>query len=84
VPLADIGTGDCVFLNLDPDFRALDPDAEEPGYLVIQRRDMAEPHPFMMSFSHWLEEFADELEAGRFAYSERLGSVMYADEIDFH
>lgn len=84
VPIADIGTGDCVFLNLDPDFRALDPDAEEPGYLMIQRRDTAEPYAWMASFSSWLEEFADELARGRFAYSERQGSVMYADEIELH
>ena len=84
VPIADIGTGDCVFLNLDPDFLDLDPDAEEPGYLVIHRRDSAEPYPFMPSFSDWLEELADELESGKFAYSARHGSVMHAGEIDLH
>ena len=84
VPLAWIGTGDYVFLNLDPDFRNLDPDAEEPGYLMIQRRDSDDPDPFMPSFSFWLEDFADELESGAFAYSERHGVVMYAGEIDLH
>jgi hypothetical protein len=82
VPIADLGTGDCVFLNLDPDFRKLDPEAEGPGYLMIQRRDTAAPDPFMPSFSFWLEDFADELEGGTFAYSEADGCVMYADEID--
>ena len=56
VPIADMGTGDCVFLNLDPDFRKLDPEAEEPGYLMTQRRDTAEPDPFLPSFSFWLED----------------------------
>lgn len=82
VPIADLGTGDCVFLNLELDFRKLDPDAEEPGYLMIQRRDTAAPYAWMPTYSCWLEEFADELGRGQFAYSERHGSVMYADEID--
>jgi hypothetical protein len=84
VPLAWIGTGDYVFLNLDPDFRKLDPDAEEPGYLMIQRRDSGEPDPLVPSFSFWLEDFASELESGAFAYSEKHGEVMYAGEIDLH
>jgi hypothetical protein len=83
VPFAWIGTGDYVLLNLDPDFRNLDPEAEEPGYLVVRRKG-DDPDPFMPSFSFWLEDFADELESGRFAYSERHGEVMYADEIDLH
>jgi hypothetical protein len=36
----------------------------------------------MPSFSFWLEDFADELESGRFVYSEAAGCVMCADEID--
>lgn len=84
VPLAWIGTGDYVFLNLDPDFRKLDPDAEEPGYLMIQRRDSTDPDPFVLSIFFWLEDFADELECGVFAYSEELGAVMYLDEIAIH
>jgi hypothetical protein len=82
VPIADLGTGDCVFINLDPDFRELDPDAEEPGYLMIQRRDSTDPDLFVPSFSFWLENFAQELERSAYAYSEQHGSVMYADEID--
>jgi cell wall assembly regulator SMI1 len=77
VPIADIGTGDYVFLDLDPD-------AEEPVHLMIQRRDTSDPDPFMPSFSFWLEDFVDELEGGEFAYSESHGAVMYADEIDLH
>jgi hypothetical protein len=77
VPIADIGTGDHVF-------RDLDTEAEEPGYLMIQRRDTADLDPFMSSFSFWLEDFANEQEAGEFAYSENHGSVMYAGEIDYH
>jgi hypothetical protein len=84
VPLAWIGTGDYVFLNLDLDFRNLDPDAEEPFYLLIQRRDSTDPDPFVPSFSFWLEDFADELERDVFAYSEELGEVMYAGEIAIH
>lgn len=76
VPIAWIGTGDYVFLNLDPD-------SEEPGSLMIQRSDSAEPDPLMPSFSDWLEDFADELEDDVFAYSEDHGEVMLADEIDF-
>jgi hypothetical protein len=84
VALAWIGTGDYVFLNLDPDFRRLDPEAEEPGYLMIQRRDSPDPDPFVPSFSLWLADFADELESGVFAYSERHGEVMHAGEIDLN
>lgn len=75
VPIAWNGTGDYVFLNLDPV-------SEDPGCLKIQRRDSADPDPLTPSFSFWLEDFADELENGTFAYSEDHGEVMYADELD--
>jgi hypothetical protein len=75
VPVACIGTGDCIFLDLDPD-------SEDPGCLSIQRRDSAEPDPFLPSFSFWLEDFAGELEDGEFAYSQEHGEVMLADELD--
>jgi cell wall assembly regulator SMI1 len=75
VPIAWLGTGDYVFLNLDPN-------SDATGRLMIQRSDCAEPHPFMESFSRWLKEFADELENGVFAYSEEDGEVMLADDLD--
>jgi cell wall assembly regulator SMI1 len=75
VPIAWIGTGDYVFLNLDPD-------AEEPGSLMIQRRDSDDPDPLAPSFRAWLEDFADQLEDGEFAYSEKDGEVRYTDELD--
>ena len=75
VPIAWIGTGDYVFLNLDPN-------AEESGSLMIQRQDCADPDSLAPSFRTWLEDFADQLEDGEFAYSEEDGEVMYADEID--
>ena len=76
VPIARIGAGDYIFLNLDPD-------SEDPGCLMIQRKDSDDPDPFMPSFSSWLRDFADQLEEGEFAYSEEDGEIMYADEIDF-
>jgi cell wall assembly regulator SMI1 len=75
VPIADLGTGDFVFVNLDPT-------AKLPGELRIQRRDTPESHPFWTSFHDWLEEFADELEGGVFAYCEVENSVMLVDEMD--
>jgi cell wall assembly regulator SMI1 len=75
VPIAWIGTGDHVFLNLDPG-------AEEPGSLMVQRRDSADPDPLAPTFGSWLADFADQLEDGEFAYSEEHGEVMYADELD--
>jgi cell wall assembly regulator SMI1 len=75
VPIAWIGTGDHVFLDLDPDSKV-------PGRLMIQRSDSADPDPLMPSFSFWLEDFADELEDGVFVYSEDDGEVMLADELD--
>jgi cell wall assembly regulator SMI1 len=76
VPIAWIGMGDYVFLNLDPK------DAEDSGSLMIQRRDSVDPDPFMPSFAFWITDFASMLEAGEFAYSEEDEEVMYADEID--
>jgi cell wall assembly regulator SMI1 len=73
VPIAWIGTGDYVFVNLDPE-------SEDPGCLMIQRADSADPDPLAPSFSEWLEDFADELEDGVFAYSEDDGELMLADE----
>jgi cell wall assembly regulator SMI1 len=75
VPVAWGGTGDYVFLDLRPD-------AEEPGCLMVQRRDSADPDPVAPSFRFWLEHFADKLDDGEFAYSEDDGCIMYADEID--
>jgi cell wall assembly regulator SMI1 len=75
VPIAWIGTGDYVFLNLDPD-------SGEPGCLMIQRRDSSHPDPLSPSFSSWLEDFAGELEDEVFAYSEDDGEIMLADELD--
>jgi cell wall assembly regulator SMI1 len=75
IPIAWVGTGDYVFINLDAA-------AEEPGSLMVQRRDSAEPDPLAPSFRAWLEEFADQLDDGEFAYSEEDGEVMYANEID--
>ena len=75
VPIAWIGTGDYVFLNVDPD-------SEDPDCLLIQRADSADPDPLAPSFSDWLENFADELEDGVFAYSEDDGELMLADELD--
>jgi cell wall assembly regulator SMI1 len=75
VPIAWGEMNDYVFLNLDPT-------SENPGCLMIQRHDSADPHPFESSFSAWLTDFADTLEDGEFAYSEDHGFVMYADELD--
>jgi hypothetical protein len=75
VPIAWGEMHDYVFLNLDPD-------AENPGCLMIQRRDSHDPDPFMPSFHFWLADFADQLEKREFAFSEDDGCVMYADELD--
>lgn len=74
VRIAWIGTGDYVFLNLDPD-------SGEPGCLMIQRADSIEPDPLVPSFSTWLENFADELEDGVFAFSEDDVEVVLADDL---
>jgi cell wall assembly regulator SMI1 len=75
VPVAWGGAGDYVFLDLRPD-------AGEPGRVLVQRRDRGEPDPVAPSFRSWLEDFADKLDAGEFAYSEDDGCIMYVDEID--
>jgi cell wall assembly regulator SMI1 len=75
VPIAWGVMSDCVFLDLDPN-------SEEPGRLMIQRRDSDKPDPLRPSFSFWLEDFADQLEDGEFAYSEEHEQIMYADELD--
>jgi hypothetical protein len=49
---------------------------------MIQRSDSADPDPCAPSFASWLEDFADELEDGVFAYSEDDGELMLADELD--
>jgi cell wall assembly regulator SMI1 len=75
VPVAWGGAGDYVFLDLCPD-------AEEPGRVMVQRRDRNDPDNVAPSFHAWLEDFADKLDAGEFAYSEDDGCIMYADEVD--
>jgi hypothetical protein len=75
VPIAWNEVNDYVFLNLDPN-------SKDPGCLMIQRRDSADPDPLVPSFSFWLEDFADELEGDEFVYSEGHEQVMLADEID--
>lgn len=72
-PLAWNGTSDYVFLDLrDP----------RPGRLYVRRHECPDPFPLAASFRHWLDAFADELDAGAFAYSELHDEVMPADEID--
>jgi cell wall assembly regulator SMI1 len=74
VPVAWGGAGDYIFLDLRSD--------AEPGRVMIQRRDRDDPDPVAPSFRSWLEDFADKLDDGEFAYSEEDGCIMYADEID--
>jgi cell wall assembly regulator SMI1 len=75
VPVAWGGAGDYVFLDLRSD-------AEESGRVMVQRRDRNDPDNVAPSFRAWLEDFADKLDAGEFAYSEDDGCIMYADEVD--
>ena len=75
IPVAEGVMGDYVLLNLDPN-------SENQGSLMIQRKDSTESDYFMPSFASWLTNFADQLETGEFAYSEEDGCVMYADELD--
>ncbi len=75
MPVAWGVMSDYVFLDLRPD-------AEEPGCLMVQRRDSADPHPVAPSFRFWLEDFAAKLDEGEFAYSKVDGCIRYADEID--
>jgi cell wall assembly regulator SMI1 len=74
VPLADIVTGDHVFLSVDPK-------TGRPDRLLIQRHDRTSPDPFMPSFAAWLADFAGQLEAGELVYAEEEGCLMYEDEI---
>jgi cell wall assembly regulator SMI1 len=74
VPVAWGGAGDYIFLELRSD-------AEKPGRVMVQRRDCDDPDTIALSFRSWLEEFADKLDAGEFAYSEDDGCIMYADEV---
>jgi cell wall assembly regulator SMI1 len=75
VPVAWGGAGDYIFLDLRPE-------AEEPGKVMVQRRDSIEPDPVAPSFRSWLEDFADQLDEDEFAFSEDDGCITYADEID--
>ena len=75
VPIAWGVMSDYVFLDLDPA-------SEKPGRLMIQRRDRADPDPYQPSFRVWLDEFAKQLEAGEFVYSDEHEQIMYADELD--
>jgi len=74
VPIAWDAMGDYIFLDLR--------DSEQPGRVMVQRRDSAVPDPVAPSFRSWLEDFANRLDNGEFAYSEDDGCLMYADEID--
>ena len=69
LPIARGGTGDYIFLD-------------QLGSVMVQRRDRDVPDTVAPSFHSWLEDFADKLDTDEFAYSERDGCVMYADEID--
>jgi cell wall assembly regulator SMI1 len=75
VPIAWGGRGDYVFLDLDPN-------SPDLGRHLIQRLDRDEPDPLVGSFSSWLKDFADELEAGEFVYSDEDGGVIRTDLLD--
>ncbi|MFO0798056.1 MAG: SMI1/KNR4 family protein [Gemmataceae bacterium] len=76
VPLAWGGTGDVIFIDLNPEAEA------GGGSVIVQRSDTRAPDAVAPSFRLWLKDFADQLEDEEFAYSEADGCLMYADEID--
>lgn len=75
VPIAWGVVDDVIFLELGQE-------AEQPGSLIVQRRDSQEPDPVAPSFRSWLGDFADMLEDDEFAYSEEHGGILYADDLD--
>jgi hypothetical protein len=74
-PIAWNGVGHYLFLDLRKG-------TISQGCLVVQRSDTGGVEPLAASFRLWLEEFADALADGEFAYSEIDECLMYADEIE--
>src|SRR5262245_42248200 len=75
VPVAWGGAGDYIFMDRGPA-------TASRGSIIVRRSDTNGPDPVASSFRSWLEEFAEKLEDGEFAYSEDEGCLMYADEMD--
>jgi cell wall assembly regulator SMI1 len=75
VPVAWGGTNDYVFLDLRPE-------VGESGCMMVQRSDSTDADPLAPSYSAWLVDYVDRLEAGEFAYCEDEGCIMHEDEID--
>jgi hypothetical protein len=49
---------------------------------MVQRGDSTDADPLAPSYSAWLVDYVDRLEAGEFAYCEDEGCIMHEDEID--
>jgi cell wall assembly regulator SMI1 len=74
VPLTYSGSGDHHSLDLDP--------APEgtTGQIILMWHDMAERPLIAPSFEAWMEQFADDLEAGLYAHSEDYGGLIKKDD----
>jgi cell wall assembly regulator SMI1 len=75
IPFTSSGAGDnyCLDLNPGPDGTA--------GQVIIMWHDDAARPVEAESFRAWLARFADDLEAGRYTYSEEYGGIVRREDI---
>jgi cell wall assembly regulator SMI1 len=76
IPLTYSGSGDHHCLDLDPASEGCG------GQIILLWHDMPEPPLVAPGFREWLEQFADDLEAGLYVHSEESGGLIKIEEIE--
>jgi cell wall assembly regulator SMI1 len=76
IPLTYSGSGDHHSLDLDP------APGGTPGQILLMYHDDPARTLVAPGFRQWLEQFADDLEAGLYVLSDEYGGLVRSDEIE--
>jgi cell wall assembly regulator SMI1 len=74
IPLSYNGSGDHHCLDLDP------APGGQVGQIITVWHDWEHREVIASNFQAWLEQFADDLESGKYSVSEEYGGLVKLDE----
>jgi cell wall assembly regulator SMI1 len=76
IPITYDGSGNHFCLDLNPD------EGGKKGQIIRIWHDLAERELISNSFEEWMNDYADDLEAGYFVYSEEWGGIIDKEDIE--
>ncbi|MFN8256973.1 MAG: SMI1/KNR4 family protein [Bacteroidales bacterium] len=76
IPITYDGSGNHYCLDLNPD------EGGKKGQIIRIWHDSDERELIAPSFEQWMNDFADDLEAGYYVYSEEWGGIIDIEEIE--